>query len=164
MNQNHEKQLSLFGHVFQISVSNGGVPKLPRAQVEITQYGITGDRQRNMEVHGGAERALCLYSLERIIALQMEGHPIFPGAIGENLTIAGLGWDHFGPGSRFQVGDDVLIEITSYTAPCVNIAGAFINQAIERVAQKQYPGWSRLYAKVIQEGGVKVGDRVVQLP
>ena len=37
--------------------------------------------------HGGPERALCLFSLERILELQAEGHPIFPGAAGENITI-----------------------------------------------------------------------------
>ncbi len=73
------------GRIFQINVSNGGVPKFARQQAELTPLGLVGDRQEETDVHGGPERALCLFSLERILALQAEAHPIFPGAIGENL-------------------------------------------------------------------------------
>ena len=50
------------------------------------------DRQRNPRIHGGLERAICLFSLEVIEALQAEGHPIVPGSTGENVTLAGLNW------------------------------------------------------------------------
>ena len=52
--------------------------------------GLEGDRQRDLRFHGGPLRAVSLYSLELIEALQAEGHPIAPGAMGENLTMAGV--------------------------------------------------------------------------
>src|SRR4030067_3548339 len=95
------------GWIFQINTSNGGVPKFSRGLAEITFDGLVGDLQRNLDVHGGPERALCLYSLERILALQAEGHPIYPGSAGENLTLSGLDWSLVYPGVRLQLGSRV---------------------------------------------------------
>ena len=78
-----------YPHVHQISVSDGGVPKKPVLAARVTEQGVEGDRQRNLKLHGGADRAVCLFSLELIERLQDEGHPIEPGFSGENLTLAG---------------------------------------------------------------------------
>jgi len=147
-------------HIFQINVSDGGVPKTAVRQAEATAFGLTGDRHRDLDHHGGPERALCLYSLEKIIALQEEGHPIFPGAAGENLTLAGVDWDLFSPGLRLQLGETVVIEITRFTTPCSSLAPWFIEERIGRISQKQHPGWSRVYARVMQPGLVCVGNEV----
>jgi len=149
-------------HIFQINISSGGVPKLAAqlAQAQVTLEGIAGDRQRNLDAHGGPQRALCLYSLERILGLQAEGHPVFPGALGENLTLARLEWDQLTPGMRLQLGEEVLIEITRFTAPCHSIRLFFADGNYSRVAEKTYPGWSRVYARVRQHGSIRVGDPV----
>lgn len=147
-------------HIFQINVSNGGVPKRSRAQAEITYEGVGGDRQNNREVHGGPDRAVCLYSLERILALQAEGHPIYPGAIGENLTLSGLDWDNLEPGMRLQTSEGVVLEITRYTNPCNNIRAAFSGEQYGRVSQSNHPGWSRVYARVLVPGRIRPGDSV----
>ena len=147
-------------HLHQISISDGGVPKLPVAEARITVNGVAGDRQRNLEVHGGVERAVCLFSLEVIAALQAEGHSIKPGASGENLTIAGLEWAGLKPGDRLRIGDTVLLEMLSYTSPCKYNAQWFANGEFSRISQKLHPGWSRLYARVLAEGVVRTGDRV----
>lgn len=148
------------GHVFQINASNGGVPKLALNCAEVSAGGLVGDQQAHLDVHGGPERALCLYSLERILALQQEGHPIYPGAIGENLTLTGLDWQDVAPGMLLQFGENVKVEITSYTMPCSTIAGVFIDRKSSRVSQKLYPGWSRVYARVLTRGVIRVGDKV----
>jgi len=151
---------SISGRVFQINASLGGLPKLAQLQANVNSLGLTNDRQADTRVHGGPERALCLYSLEQILDLQAEGHPIFPGAIGENLTISGLDWAQIGPGKRLKVGGNVLIEITRYTIPCNNLEPYFLNADYSRVSEKQNPGWSRVYARVLQSGEIKVGDKV----
>jgi MOSC domain-containing protein YiiM len=147
-------------HIFQINASPGGVPKLPLARGEVTQIGLVGDKQRTTQVHGGPEAALCLYSLERILALQAEGHPIYPGAVGENLTIAGLDWDKVTPGTRLKLGEDVLIEVTRYTTPCSAIVDVFVDQKINRILQDKHPGWSRVYARVLRPGVIYPGSKV----
>ena len=147
-------------HVHQINVSDGGVPKLPVPEVRITKNGVSGDRQRSPEIHGGPDRAVCLFSLEVIQALQVEGHSIAPGSSGENLTLAGLHWAELKPGDRLRVGDTVELEIVSYTAPCEHNARWFRDGDFKRISHKRHPGWSRLYARVLAEGVAKVGDRV----
>jgi MOSC domain-containing protein YiiM len=146
--------------VFQINQSAGGVPKLAAARAEVSVLGLRGDQQANREVHGGPERAVCLYSLERLLALQAEGHPVFPGAMGENLTLSGLDWQQVTPGSRLWLGAEVEIEITRYTSPCKTITAAFLDGDFNRVSQKIHPGWSRVYARVLRPGIVQVGAPV----
>ena len=149
------------GHIFQLNRSDGGVPKLAVPAADVSPEGLEGDRQRNLRHHGGPERALCLFALEHILALQEEGHPIYPGAIGENVTVAGIPWEEITPGRRLRLGDAVEILITSYTLPCSNIAPAFSDGYFNRVHQKKVPGRSRVYARVLTPGRLAVGDRVI---
>lgn len=147
-------------HIFQINISAGGVPKRPIASGQVTKDGLAGDRQNDRRYHGGPERALCLFSLEHILALQAAGHPIYPGATGENLTITGLDWETIRPGARLRLGAEVEIEVTGFAAPCRTIAGAFQDEAFGEISEKKYRGRSRLYARVLQPGDVTAGDAV----
>lgn len=150
------------GRIVSLNRSNGGVPKLPVHAARVTALGLEGDRQRNRRYHGGPDRALCLYSAERIDALRLEGHPIDPGAVGENVTIAGLRWEGIGPGTTLRLGE-VEVEITSYASPCSSIRNAFLDEDSRRIAQLVHPGWSRVYARVLREGMLRVGDAVEAL-
>jgi len=148
------------GRLFQINISRGGVPKLATATTELTVDGLDGDKQTNLKYHGGPDRAVCLYSLEKIIELQNEGNPIRPGSIGENLTISGIEWSLIAQGDRLLIGERAMIEITKYAVPCSNIIGSFANGNPNRISQKLYPGWSRLYAKVLAAGTLEAGQTV----
>ena len=147
------------GVVHSINISNGGVPKLPRESCYVGVGGLEGDRQRDLRYHGGPERAVCLYSLDLIQALQAEGHSITPGSIGENLTVEGVDWSQMVPGARVEIGA-VVLQLTDYAAPCSNIARSFERRQYVRVNQKVHAGWSRLYARVLSEGTVRVGDNL----
>jgi len=148
------------GRIFQLNVSGGGVPKLAVREALLTPAGLEGDRQRDLRYHGGPDRAVCLFALERIQELQAEGHPIFPGSVGENVTVAGLDWSRLGPGARLALGEEALVEITSYTSPCKKIAASFRGGDFKRISQKVRPGDSRLYARVLRPGRVVVGRGV----
>lgn len=152
--------MSETGRIFQLNTSPGGVPKTPVPQALVTWLGLDGDAQRDTRHHGGPQRALCLYGLEPILALQAEGHPIFPGAIGENITLAGLTWSNLVPGVTLRLGRDVRIVITSYVTPCRNIHAAFQGGQYQRIAAQVHPGWARLYARVLQPGLLRPGDPV----
>lgn len=149
-----------YAHLHQINVSDGGVPKKPVLEARVTLQGVEGDRQRNLKVHGGPDRAVCLYSLDVIEQLQQAGHSIAPGFSGENLTLAGLDWGLMQPGVRLTVGPDVELEVMSYTSPCSHNARWFLDGDYQRISQKKHPGWSRVYAKVLKEGVVRPGDVV----
>ena len=146
--------------IFQLNSSPGGVPKFPLREAEVKELGLVGDDHRFPNIHGGPDRALCLFSLERILELQAEGHPIFPGSVGENVTITGLEWNSLMPGVQLELGDHVRVEITKYTSPCNTISESFIDGNFPRISQKVNPGYSRVYARVLQGGKLVVGDAV----
>lgn len=143
-----------------MNISSGGVPKLAVREGTVNELGIVGDVHTVPDIHGGPERALCLFSLERILELQVEGNPIFPGAVGENVTISGIDWQNVVPGVQLALGDEVLVEITSYTTPCNTIPAYFVAGQFQRIAQRLYPGWSRVYARVLKGGQLRIGQTV----
>jgi MOSC domain-containing protein YiiM len=148
------------GRIFQLNRSGGGVPKLAVREAFLDANGLEGDRQRDLRYHGGPERALCLFPLELILGLQAEGHPVFPGSTGENVTLYGLEWSRVEPGSRLALGDEALVEITSYATPCKTITASFTGGDFKRISQKLRPGESRLYARVLRAGRLAVGQSV----
>src|SRR4029077_20118491 len=91
----------------------------------VTERGLDGDRQRDPRFHGGPDRAIILFSLDVIRALQREGHSIGVGTTGENLTVSGLDWPEIVPGTALEIGE-VRLLITKYTSPCEKIAFSFL--------------------------------------
>jgi MOSC domain-containing protein YiiM len=81
---------------------------------------------------------------------------------GENVTIEGIGLDR--SRHKDQIGDEVLLEVASFTNPCKTIRASFIEGEFIRIAQKLHPGCSRVYARVIREGQVRFGDPVEVSP
>lgn len=147
-------------HIFQINVSEGGVPKHGRHSAEINELGLAEDRVGHPKKHGGQNRAVCIFSVEKILALQKEGHTLFPGSLGENLDLAGFDWEDIQIGTRLEVSSGVLLEITEYTKPCTSVAESFANGDFSRILQEKHPGWSRVFARVLKPGVVKIGDKV----
>ncbi|MGI8607920.1 MAG: MOSC domain-containing protein [Candidatus Dormibacteria bacterium] len=145
--------------VFSINISAGGVPKTPVDVALVTPGGLAGDDHHDKKHHGGPDRALCLYSVERIRVLRAEGHPVAPGTMGENLTLEGLDSAALKPGDRLTIGE-IEIELTDYTTPCQTISASFIDGGFSRVLQARHPGDSRLYARVLRGGGIRRGDPV----
>jgi MOSC domain-containing protein YiiM len=152
------------GTLVSINASGGGVPKRRITDARVSRLGLLGDTQNDKEHHGGTERAVCVYSMERIRALQREGHPIDVGTVGENLTLEGIDWDLIVPGVRIKLGEEVVLEVASFTSPCKTIKASFIDDRFVRISQKLHPGWSRVYARVVTEGEIRSGDPVKVIP
>lgn len=142
----------------QLSVSRGGMPKLPIERWHVSVEGVEGDWQKNRKYHGGPDQAICLFSVELYDWLGSEhGINLKPGSVGENFTTRGVDFQMIQPGDRLRVGG-CLIEITMVRTPCRNL-----NQLDAQLlkAMKQRSGWK---AKVVKEGMVQAGDEVVFLP
>ena len=152
------------GTIISINISNGGVPKTPLADAQVSRLGLVGDAHSDFRGHGGPERAVCLFPIELIRSLQREGHPIDIGTTGENLTVEGIDWDLVGPGGRIRCGNEVELEVVSYTNPCKTIKESFIDGEFIRISQKVNPGWSRVYARVLSEGKIRRGDPIRVIP
>jgi MOSC domain-containing protein YiiM len=152
------------GTVASINVSDGGVPKRRISDAKVSLLGLINDDHDDKKHHGGPERAVCLYSIERIRALQAEGHPIDMGTAGENVTVEGIDWELVVPGAKFRLGDEVLLEVASFTSPCKTIKDSFTDGRFVRISQKLHPGWSRVYTRVLSEGAIRFGDAVELTP
>lgn len=144
------------GRIFQLNVSPGGVPKRAVASATLGALGLDGDAVEHPRIHGGPERAVCLYALELILALQEEGNPVFPGALGENVTLAGVPWEAIVPGARVALGP-ALVEVASYTTPCA-VTARFTRGDTRCYHQAHRPGWSRVYARVLEGGLLAPGQ------
>lgn len=145
--------------VLQVNTSPGGVPKRAVAEAFVGREGLSGDSVNHPKIHGGPERAVCLFALELIQALQAEGHPIFPGAVGENLTVAGLDWPSLEVDDVLVVGE-ARIQLSQRVEPCKTIAGAFADGGFKRIKPDRAPDETRWYARVLDEGVVRPGDEV----
>ena len=149
------------GLVHSINVSQGGVPNSPVEVANIMSGGLEGDvnRFRSENKNGDPDRAVCLFSLERIHDLQREGHPIEVGSTGENITIRGMDWSSLRVGMKFSIGASV-IELSEPCAPCGKIGAYFEGRRFSRVDHDIQEGWSRWLARVVVEGSVSIGDSV----
>ena len=148
------------GKVVSINSSGGGVPKRPVLFANVNALGLEDDRHIDRN-HGGPDRAICLYSLDLIKKLRAEGHPIDIGTAGENLTVEDLDWSLMQPGVKLTVGGEVRLEVTSFTVPCKTIAASFTDGKFARISEKVHPGWSRVYARVLQPGEVKTYSSII---
>ena len=151
------------GTVAGLFTGDGGVPKHAVAAVRVDAGGIVGDRQKTRKHHGRVWQALCVWSAEVVDGLAAEGHPVFPGACGENILVKGIDWAAVRPGARLRLGG-VLAEITLPTIPCKQIRPYFAGATIRRIDHDRYPGSSRWYASVVEPGPISAGDVVVVEP
>jgi MOSC domain-containing protein YiiM len=152
------------GQVVQLNASRGGVPKQQVVgPAAITWSGLDTDRQDDRDNHGRPWQAVCLWSADVIDRLCEEGHPIENGFAGENITVRGLDWPALTPGQRLRAGTAVL-ETTTYSTPCSKNAPWFIDGDFRRMSHDLHPGWSRIYARVLEPGEVQAGDAIAVLP
>ncbi len=155
------------GTVLQVNVSRGGVPKRPLLQGYLTPAGVDGDAFAHPAIHGGPRQAVLLIASEVVDELRLAGWPVSYGALGENLTTAGLSPAAWRAGQRYRAGE-ALLELTTPREPCatLNVYGRGIQRCLFDRAVKQgrheSPLWGRggFYAAVVQPGWVRPGDAI----
>lgn len=147
------------GGVWQLNRSGGGVPKRAVDSVVVDRSGVVGDVQASRIHHGRPWQALCLWSTEVIDALVAEGHPIYAGAAGENVTIGGVDWSTLRGGTIMEIGS-VRCQLSAPATPCSKNRRWFRQGDISRIDHDRHPGWSRWYASVLRTGSIATGDLV----
>ena len=153
----------------QVSMSRGGIPKraIPSAE-------LTACRRRRRRVALSVPRrptkAILLVTSEGIDELVAQGFPLFPGALGENLTTRGLDRRDAAPRATLSCRA-AAIELTLIRTPCatLDVYGSGIQAAIYdarvQAGDPASPRWglSGFYASVIQPGIVNPGDTIALL-
>jgi len=154
-------------NVVQLSVSQGGIPKRAIAEANLTLAGIAGDSWAHPKIHGGPNQAVLLITQEGIEELIAQGFPLYPGALGENITTQGLDRRTLRPQQRYRISN-AIIELTKRRTPCntLNIYGPRIQTAIFdaqcKASNPASPLWglSGFYAKVIESASLRAGDEI----
>jgi MOSC domain-containing protein YiiM len=153
------------GSISQINISPGGVPKRPIAEAIVTVEGIRGDSWAHPDIHGGPRQALLLITNEGLDELIAQGFPLYPGALGENLTTSGLDRRNIRLGQRYRIGD-VFFELTKMRGPCstLDIYGPGIQRAVYDAQVKAGDasstrwGLAGFYAQVLKPGVIRPHD------
>lgn len=156
------------GSILQISVSQGGVPKYSVPNGEVTPLGIRGDVQRNTKYHGGPNQALLWVTAEGLEELTAAGFPVYPGALGENITTAGVDRRSVRLGQRWRMGE-VTVQVTKMREPCFQLdpyGRGTIQKAVYdeqvKAADASSPRWglAGFYLSVESAGTLAPGDPV----
>lgn len=141
------------------SVSTG-IFKEPLAErVRVRTLGLEGDRQADLTVHGGPEKAVYAYPSEHYEFWKKElgQTSMLWGMFGENLTTQGLLEDTARLGDEYRVGSSTLV-VTRPRFPCYKLGIKF--GTVEMVDRFQASRRSGFYLSVKQEGDVGVGDKI----
>ena len=93
----------------------------------VTYLGVAGDEQKidlikSWGGHGGARKAVMLFSADVIRRVNRDGHRnVAAGTCGEQFTVEGVDWREMRTGAKVEIGS-ALLEVTYLKAPCSNQA------------------------------------------
>jgi MOSC domain-containing protein YiiM len=135
-----------------------GIFKAPvNGRVQVRTLNLDGDRQADLSVHGGPDKAIYVYPCEHYDYWRGElpGLELPWGMFGENLTTIGLLEEAVNIGDQFRIGSAVAM-VTQPRVPCYKLAAKFGREDI--VKRFLASGRSGFYLKVLREGEVGAGD------
>lgn len=127
--------------------------------VAVGRLNLAGDRQADLTVHGGAEKAIYGYPSEHYSFWreQLPDTPLSPAQFGENLTTEGLSEDSLYIGDVMRVGSALLM-VTQPRMPCYKLALRFgRDDIIKRFLESRRSGF---YFSVIEEGELEAGSEI----
>ena len=140
-----------------------GIFKQPIAnRVRVRSLNIDGDRQADLTVHGGVDKAVYAYPHEHYAHWERELAPrkFAPGQFGENLTTSGLLEDDVRIGDLFAIGS-ARFEVSQPRVPCFKLALRMEMPQFPKIfLQSQRTGF---YLRVVQEGEIGAGDAILRI-
>jgi MOSC domain-containing protein YiiM len=128
-------------------------------RVYLRKLNLEGDKQADLAVHGGLEKAVYAYPAEHYEYWreQLPDMSIPYGMFGENFTTRGLLEEHINIGDSFEIGSARLM-VTQPRMPCYKLGIKFGRMDIVR--QFLASGRPGIYFKVLREGEVGVEDEI----
>ena len=142
-----------------VTVQTGIFKDPVNRSVKIKKLNLAGDRQADLTVHGGAEKAVYAYPAEHYEYWRknLPDVPFSWGKFGENLTTEGLTEDTLCIGDRLKVGAAVLM-VTQPRMPCYKLGLRFDRE--DMIKRFLMSGRSGFYFSVIEPGEVSVGSKI----
>ena len=126
--------------------------------VFIHKLGVTGDEQAEKVIHGGVDKAVCLYPFEHYEYWEKTLNKKMPeNSFGEKLTVQGMTEKDVCIGDIFQIGE-VILQISQPRQPCFKLT--YIHNVPKMSYLTQDSGFTGYYARVLKEGNLNVTDQI----
>jgi MOSC domain-containing protein YiiM len=140
-----------------------GIFKEPvEGPVIMRRLNLDGDRQADLTVHGGADKAVYAYPSEHypLWKSELPGMVLPWGMFGENLTTEGLSEQKIHIGDKFRIGEAIVMA-TQPRTPCYKLALKF--QRDDMLKRMLTNGRSGFYFAVVEQGVVQAGDAIERI-
>jgi MOSC domain-containing protein YiiM len=140
-----------------------GIFKEPvKGPVMLRRLNLDGDRQADLTVHGGPNKAVYAYPSEHYPFWRKElpEMELAYGMFGENFTTEGMNEASTNIGDRFQIGKAVVM-VTQPRSPCFKLAAKF--ERDDMLKRFLRSGRSGFYFAVVEEGVVEAGDAIERI-
>jgi MOSC domain-containing protein YiiM len=141
------------------TVTTGIFKKPVSSRVMLRRLNLEGDRQADLSVHGGDNKAAYAYPSEHYAFWhgELPGFDLPWGVFGENFTIEGLLESTVSIGDRYHIGKATVM-VTQPRMPCYKLGAKFGRDDI--VGRFLRSGRSGFYLSVLKEGKVSAGDSI----
>jgi MOSC domain-containing protein YiiM len=140
-----------------------GIFKIPvQKRLRMNALNLEGDRQADLSVHGGRDKAVYAYPSEHYAYWKNElpGMELPWGSFGENLSTQGLLEGDVCLGDRFQIGMAEVV-VTQPRLPCFKLNLKFDrDDMVKRFLTSRRTGF---YFRVLREGEIGAGDKIVRV-
>ena len=131
-------------------------------RIPLRTLNLDGDRQSDLSVHGGKDKAVYCYPVEHYSywRLKLPNHSLDMGVFGENFTTEGLLEESVNIGDRFAIGSAEVV-VTQPRMPCYKLGIRFqLNEMVKLFLDSRRSGF---YVAVVREGEVGAGDEITKL-
>jgi MOSC domain-containing protein YiiM len=127
--------------------------------VHVAGSDLDGDKQADLEFHGGPDKAVYAYPAEHYAPWEKElGRSLPWGMFGENLTVEGMPHeDEIAIGDQLRMGTAEFV-VTQPRLPCFKLGIRFDDTGM--VARFLETGRTGYYLRIVTEGDVGAGDEV----
>ncbi len=130
--------------------------------IELSKTNLAGDKQADLSVHGGPDKAVNVYAIEHYaywnqrarfsLRKRIQLPEPHNGAFGENFTVSGLHENEVCIGDTYEVGS-TIVQVSQPRQPCWKLARKFNQPKLPFwVQDTSKTGW---YFRVLQEGHVE---------
>lgn len=119
---------------------------------------LEGDKQADLELHGGYDKAVYVYASEDLSWWTQEiGREVKPGEFGENLTLKDILVNEALIGEQWKIGESIL-EVSEPRMPCWKLGVSMKDNMFPRKFTKaSRPG---TYLRIIKEGVLEKNDAI----
>ncbi len=124
--------------------------------VWLAEPGLDGDEQADLKVHGGPDKAVCVYPGEHYAYWAKRlGRALPEAAFGENFTARGLTEETVHIGDIFRIGE-ATVEVSQPRQPCFKLAARHEEPKLALWVQET--GFTGFYLRCLEVGRVRAGD------